>query len=564
MINIHIFILLISFLSFIQDFKSTPTSKQSYFIEELPQPNAQSVLSFKTKIDEGTIIKCLVYIPNDYSQSQNNKYPLLIFLHGSSESGDDLEKVKKNGPPKLISQGKTFPFIVISPQLPMRYASKWPPELIDEVYNLAKENFRIDEDRFYLTGVSVGGAGTWTYALTYPDKVAAIAPICGWGNPSQACEIKDVPTWAFHGAKDKVIDIEASRKMINSLKKCGADPQFTIYPNAGHDSWTVTYNNPALYKWFLSHSKSNETIKKEAIHKDTWRKNTRDNKLKKEESQKQSNLETIKLDILSALPTSLKESSGLIAISNNSFWTHNDSGHPPVLFNIDSAGKIIQIKRISNATNFDWEDLTSDEKGNFYIGDFGNNKNNRRTLQIYKIPNPENIEKERIEAEMIEFSFPDQTQFPPRPDNRNFDMEAMVAFKDSLYLFSKNNSNPYSGYCKMYRLSNTPGKYMAELVDSVFLGNSYFESSITGATLSKDLKYLVLLSYSKLYVFSCFKDRNFFNGHQSVFLMPNLTQKEGISFLDNENLYITDEQFHSLGGNLYKVNMNSHFKNDCP
>lgn len=518
-------------------------------IELLFQDSARySVIKFKTKVDQVTEIHCLIYIPHDYEVNKSAHYPLLTFLHGGNEAGSDLNKVKRHGPFKLIDRGKEFPFIVVAPQIPTKFKSKWQPELVDEVIELVKANFRVDSERLYLTGVSLGGAGVWGYALAYPEKVAAIAPICGWGNPPKACKMKDVPTWAFHGAKDNIVTPAATTNMVNALKNCGADPKFTLYPDAGHDSWTVTYNNSALYDWFLTHSKSNR--KDEAVQKKNEEPTSNSSK---ENTNQLNNGHVITPEVLGKLPVSIKESSGLLAENKNSFWTHNDSGGSPVLYNIDSTGKIIQIKRITNATNLDWEDLTVDEEGNFYIGDFGNNKQNRKALQIYKIPNPRNLEEERIQANVIEFYLPDQTLFPPNPTDKNFDIEAMISFESNLYLFSKNNTNPYTGYSKMYKLPNKPGQYTAELLDSVYLGESYIESSVTGAALSKDSKHLVLLSYSKLTIFSCFEGNNFFSGKSTTLLFSNISQKEALSFLDKRYLYITDEVFHNYGGYLYRI-----------
>jgi predicted peptidase len=114
--------------------------------------------------------------------------------------------------------------------------------------------YRIDEQRIYLTGLSMGGFGTWRLAMAYPDRFAALAPVCGGGDPDQAHLVAHLPTWVFHGAKDDVVSIENSKKMVAALKKAGCDVKFTIYPDAGHDSWTETYNNPELYDWFLDHS----------------------------------------------------------------------------------------------------------------------------------------------------------------------------------------------------------------------------------------------------------------------------------------------------------------------
>ncbi|MBN2840022.1 MAG: prolyl oligopeptidase family serine peptidase, partial [Coriobacteriia bacterium] len=110
---------------------------------------------------------------------------------------------------------------------------------------------RVDEDRVYVTGLSMGGFGTWALAAAYPDRFAAIAPICGGGDPEQACRHADVPTWAFHGEQDQVVPVERTEEMVEALQACNGDVRMTLYPDLGHDSWTVTYDNPELYEWML-------------------------------------------------------------------------------------------------------------------------------------------------------------------------------------------------------------------------------------------------------------------------------------------------------------------------
>jgi predicted peptidase len=112
--------------------------------------------------------------------------------------------------------------------------------------------YRIDKDRVYLTGLSMGGYGTWALAAAHPEKFAAIAPICGGGNPAEAAKLARLPIWVFHGAKDPTVPIERSKEMVEAIKAAGGDAKFTIYPEAGHDSWTETYNNPELYQWLLA------------------------------------------------------------------------------------------------------------------------------------------------------------------------------------------------------------------------------------------------------------------------------------------------------------------------
>ena len=195
----------------------------------------------------------LVYLPEEYGKEQKN-WPLMVFLHGAGERGSDLEKVKFHGPPKLVEQGKNFPFIIVSPQCP---ADKWWPNMTEHVMALINEtvsNYPVDESRIYLTGLSMGGYGTWTIASTYPERFAAIAPVCGGGQPYLAGKLKNLPIWAFHGAKDPVVPLQQSQQMVDAVKWVGGNAKLMVYPEADHDSWTETYNNEELYEWLLSHS----------------------------------------------------------------------------------------------------------------------------------------------------------------------------------------------------------------------------------------------------------------------------------------------------------------------
>ena len=194
----------------------------------------------------------LFYLPIEYSKD-TKKWPLMLFLHGAGERGDNVELVKTHGPPKLVEHKNDFPFILVSPQCPKgdSWSSKNQLEflttLLDEIIN----NYRVDFNRIYLTGLSMGGYGTWSLAIKHPNKFAAIIPICGGGNPDIVCEIKQVPTWVFHGAKDQTVLLEKSEEMVRALKACKGNVKFTVYPNATHDSWTETYNNSEVYDWLL-------------------------------------------------------------------------------------------------------------------------------------------------------------------------------------------------------------------------------------------------------------------------------------------------------------------------
>lgn len=210
---------------------------------------------FEKEITVKVKLNYLLYLPDEYGKG-DKAWPLVLFLHGAGESGDDLEKVKKHGPPKLIAEGKKFPFIVVSPQ---SARGGWDPAMLNALLDDLMAHYKVDRERVYLTGLSMGGFGTWALAAAHPEKFAAIAPICGGGNPADAKKIKDLPIWVFHGAKDPVVKLDRSETMVKALKEAGAEHvQFTVYPEAAHDSWTETYNNPDFYEWLLKQKRGKQ------------------------------------------------------------------------------------------------------------------------------------------------------------------------------------------------------------------------------------------------------------------------------------------------------------------
>lgn len=194
----------------------------------------------------------LLALPKDYETKDS--WPLVLFLHGAGERGNDIGLVKKHGPPKLIDQGKEFPFVVVSPQCPKDVW--WEPFELTELLDHVIKTHKIDEDRIYVTGLSMGGFGTWRLAAHTPERFAAIAPICGGGDLFSTRRFATLPTWAFHGAKDNVVPLERSQEMVDAMKQRGGEPKLTVYPDAGHDSWTATYDNPAFYEWLLTQKRN--------------------------------------------------------------------------------------------------------------------------------------------------------------------------------------------------------------------------------------------------------------------------------------------------------------------
>jgi len=193
----------------------------------------------------------LLYLPPGYDAGDTAKqWPLLMFLHGSGETGTDVRKLKGYDVPKLIEQKKfDHPCIVVSPQTPV---PRWTPDVVVALLDEVVAQHRIDKDRVYLTGLSMGGFGTWHTAAAHPDRFAAIVPICGGGNPADAPRLKPVAVWAFHGAKDQAVPLRASEVMVDALKAAGADVKFTVYPEVGHNAWDPAYDDPEMYAWLFA------------------------------------------------------------------------------------------------------------------------------------------------------------------------------------------------------------------------------------------------------------------------------------------------------------------------
>jgi predicted peptidase len=185
----------------------------------------------------------------------------MLFLHGLGESGDnELERVKIHGPPGFVDSRPDFPFVVVAPQLPpppgemKDVPTAWKPEPLIRLLDHIMANLNIDPTRVYVTGLSMGGYGTWRLVAAYPDRFAAAAPICGGGEPkSMAPSLRRVPIWAFHGALDPLVPLCKSQEMVEAIRCAGGNVRLTVYPNVEHNSWKQTYDNPKLYDWLLSH-----------------------------------------------------------------------------------------------------------------------------------------------------------------------------------------------------------------------------------------------------------------------------------------------------------------------
>ena len=228
--------------------------------QDVKPDQVQQVRKFSKDITRTVALDYLLFLPKDHAAEPEKRWPLILFLHGAGERGSDVWRVAVHGPPKIVRDKPDFPFIVVSPQCPAgrRWADDEVLALLDDVL----ERYPVDRQRVYLTGLSMGGYGTWSLGMSHPARFAAIVPICGGGDPLKALlpdpqnvqALRSLPVWAFRGAKDPTVKLAESERMVDALRKFGCkEVELTVYPEAQHDSWTETYANPKLYDWLLSH-----------------------------------------------------------------------------------------------------------------------------------------------------------------------------------------------------------------------------------------------------------------------------------------------------------------------
>lgn len=255
------------------------------------------------------------------------------------------------------------------------------------------------------------------------------------------------------------------------------------------------------------------------------------------------------------LPFAANESSGLVKAGPNSFWTHNDSGGLTELYETDSSGTLLRTLQLTQCSNVDWEELSRDASGRLYIGDFGNNFNFRQTLSIYRIPDPSTISGNTFAVQdTIRFYYPDQTAFPPPQSQWNYDLESMVVFQDSIYLFTKNRTTPYTGYTRVYVIPNTEGRHAAALRDSLFTGIGTVDNySITGASIKSDGSRLILMSNLRMWVITDFSLPFISQGVKHDYIFNSVSQKEAVYIDGDTTAWFTDEGVPGVSGYLYRL-----------
>jgi predicted peptidase len=236
----------------------SPTATSLAAVAPFTQQHAYSAtvtITAANGVTRMALMRFLLYVPRAYQPDQ--AWPLLLFLHGSGEGGNDVELVRREGLPKLLEHNPDFPFIVISPQNPKDVP--WADDLreLNALIDHVQAEYHIDPKRISITGLSMGGYGTWQLASRYPQRFAALVPIAGGYDyynpgvpPRNICALKDVPVWVFHGEKDEIVELSRAQPLVEALQQCGGNVTFTLYPDADHRAtWERAYADPELYRW---------------------------------------------------------------------------------------------------------------------------------------------------------------------------------------------------------------------------------------------------------------------------------------------------------------------------
>lgn len=260
---------------------------------------------------------------------------------------------------------------------------------------------------------------------------------------------------------------------------------------------------------------------------------------------------------LYSLPKKLKEVSGIIySQKTNVLWTLEDSGNANAIYGLNAEnGSLEKTITIENTQNIDWEDITKDSEGNLYIGDFGNNDNDRQDLCIYKIDKNALDKKNTTPAYKISFAYPEQKEFPPKKKALFYDVEGFFEFQNSFYLFTKNRSKGFDGTAFLYKVPNAAGSQQAILVGEFKTCADYNHCAITSASISPDASKVVILCHDKVFLFENFKGDNYLKGTQTELNLDHFSQKEAICFKDNDLLIIADERTKQIGGKVYQVSL---------
>lgn len=220
--------------------------------------NADWWFELRGRLGLGEKYPYLVDLPQGYYADSGRHWPLVLFLADADDRGDDIRHVRRSGLAGLIAGGKQLPAVVVSPQCPLN--EDWNVRVLSRLIDEVSAKYHVDSDRVYLTGISAGGDASWALAMAYPERFAAVVPICGEGDFADAARLKNVPIWAFHGLNDEVVPVNETTNMVEAIRAAGGHPHMTLFPHAGHGSWDQAYTNEALYKWMFAQKRGQPEV----------------------------------------------------------------------------------------------------------------------------------------------------------------------------------------------------------------------------------------------------------------------------------------------------------------
>jgi hypothetical protein len=270
-------------------------------------------------------------------------------------------------------------------------------------------------------------------------------------------------------------------------------------------------------------------------------------------STEQSKEDTLKVEF--SLPKKLKEVSGItLSQDQKTIWAIEDQGNKNVIYGLDRQGKMVADVLVENAENNDWEEITKDNKGNIYVGDFGNNDNDRQNLAILKTDLKDASQKTTKVIQTTNFHYEGQTEFPPKKSNLLYDCEAFVEMNGSFYLFTKNRSKGFDGTFLIFQLPNKEGNFEAKLIGRLKLNGKYADAAITSASINSKQDQIVLLNHKNIHVLTGFTPNDFSTTQIQKISLNHNSQKEAVVYLDDKTLLIADEKdkAKATGGNVYK------------
>lgn len=265
----------------------------------------------------------------------------------------------------------------------------------------------------------------------------------------------------------------------------------------------------------------------------------------------QSQGDTLKVEF--ALPKKLKEVSGItLSHDQKTIWAIEDQGNKNMIYGLNRQGELVADVLVENAENNDWEEITKDTKGNIYIGDFGNNDNDRQNLAILKTDLKDVTQTTTKVTQTTTFHYEGQTEFPPKKSNLLYDCEAFIEMNGNFYLFTKNRSKGFDGTFLVFKVPNKEGDFEAKLIGKLKLNGKYADAAITSASINSKQDQIVLLNHKNIHILTGFTPNDFNNTKIQKIPLNHNSQKEAVVFLNDKTLLIADEKGKGTGGNVYK------------